>query len=54
MAIDPICGMKVEEKKAAATYEYKGKTYYFCAAACKEKFVQSPEKFIKQEKKHMI
>ena len=51
MAIDPICGMKVEEKKAAATYEYKGKTYYFCAVACKERFSQSPEKFITQEKR---
>jgi len=51
MAIDPICGMKVEEKKAAAMYEYKGKTYYFCAAACKEKFTQSPEKYIPKEKK---
>ena len=51
MAIDPICGMKVEGKKAAASYEYKGKKYYFCVVMCKEKFVQAPEKFIKEEKK---
>ena len=25
MAIDPVCKMKVEESKAAATSEYKGK-----------------------------
>jgi YHS domain-containing protein len=51
MAKDPVCGMEVEEKKAAATYEYKGKTYYFCAVGCKDKFAQTPEKFIQQEKK---
>jgi YHS domain-containing protein len=51
MAIDPVCGMNVDEKKAAAKYEYGGKTYYFCAVGCKEKFAQAPEKFVKQEKK---
>ena len=51
MAIDPICRMEVDEKEAAARYEYKGKTYYFCAVGCKEKFAQDPEKFVKQEGK---
>ena len=31
MARDPVCGMEVDEKTAAAQYEYKGKIYYFCA-----------------------
>ena len=30
MAKPPVCGMDVDENKAAATSEYKGKTYYFC------------------------
>jgi len=34
MAIDPVCKMEVEEAKAAATSEYKGKKYYFCAVGC--------------------
>jgi YHS domain-containing protein len=51
MAIDPVCGMTVDENKAAAKHEYQGKTYYFCAVGCKEKFAQAPEKFVKQEKK---
>jgi len=42
-SIDPVCGMTVEESKAAATYAYKGKTYYFCNIRCKEKFVANPE-----------
>lgn len=46
MAIDPVCKMTVEESKAAATAEYQGKTYYFCAAGCKRKFEQDPQKYL--------
>jgi Cu+-exporting ATPase len=46
MQKDPVCGMAVDEKQAAATSVYKGKTYYFCALGCKKKFDQSPEKYI--------
>ena len=52
MQVDPVCKMKVEEKLAAATYDYKGVKYYFCAKACKEKFARDPEKYLnKQEEK---
>jgi YHS domain-containing protein len=47
MAIDPVCGMTVDEKKAPARSEYQGKTYYFCAVGCKKAFDQDPEKYIK-------
>ena len=50
MAIDPVCGMEVDEEQAAAQYEYKGQTYYFCAVGCKDTFAQNPEQFIKEEK----
>jgi Cu+-exporting ATPase len=46
MQKDPVCGMEVEEKQAAATSMYKGETYYFCAQSCKEKFDKSPEKYL--------
>ena len=49
MAIDPVCGMEVDEKTAAATSTYKGKTYYFCAPGCKEEFDENPEEFIAEE-----
>ncbi len=48
MAKDPVCEMEVKEKEAAATYQYKGKTYYFCAAGCKKKIVKDPDKFLKK------
>ena len=45
MAKDPVCGMEVDEKKAAAKADYKGKTFYFCAVSCKDKFVKEPGKY---------
>ena len=50
-AKDPVCGMDVEEKQAAATTAYKGKTYYFCAPACKTTFQKAPEKYVGEPKK---
>jgi len=47
MAKDPVCGMDVDEKKAAVQSTYKGKTYYFCNKACQKEFEQSPEKYLK-------
>ncbi len=44
MAKDPVCGMMVEEQKAAAISSYEGQTYYFCAKVCKETFDRDPEK----------
>ncbi|MGH9681266.1 MAG: YHS domain-containing protein, partial [Candidatus Acidiferrales bacterium] len=35
---DPVCGMTVDPARAKATYEYSGKTYYFCCTGCREKF----------------
>jgi YHS domain-containing protein len=46
MAQDPVCKMTVDESTAAATSEYKGKTYFFCAAGCKEAFEKEPDKFV--------
>jgi len=50
MVTDPVCGMKVDEKKAAATSEYKGKKYYFCAVGCKKAFDKDPEKYLAKGK----
>lgn len=46
MATDPVCGMQVEENKAAATAEHEGKQFYFCSKGCQEIFIQDPERYI--------
>ncbi len=45
MATDPVCGMSVDEKKAAASAVYAGQTYYFCSARCKATFEKAPAKY---------
>ncbi len=47
MAIDPVCKMKVDEKKAKFKSEYQGKTYYFCLAGCKADFDGNPGEYLK-------
>lgn len=49
----PVCGMPLEENKAAAgwtmapaaTAWLDGQTYYFCSAACKSAFEKDPQKY---------
>jgi xanthine dehydrogenase accessory factor len=40
-AKDPICGMTVAIDTARYTFERNGRTYYFCSAGCKEKFINA-------------
>jgi Cu+-exporting ATPase len=54
---DLVCDMMIDPKTAAATSEYKGQTYYFCARGCKLAFDKDPERFVKKaqggaEQKH--
>ncbi len=39
MAIDPICGMTVDEKTGISV-ERDGQTYYFCSEHCRKKFLE--------------
>lgn len=44
-AVDPVCGMTIEESDAVGTSEYEGTTYYFCSKDCKEEFDSAPEDY---------
>lgn len=46
-AKDPVCGMEVEDQKAAASMTYHGQTYYFCCQGCQDKFQRDPEACLK-------
>lgn len=41
MTKDPVCKMEVDEKESKFITTYKGRNYYFCSKACKEKFDNS-------------
>lgn len=45
MAKDPVCGMEVDERKAAGTSVHHGVTYYFCSAHCKSAFDKEPDRY---------
>lgn len=45
----PVSGKEIKKSEAKGTYEYKGKTYYFCCENCKEAFVKDPEKYISKK-----
>ena len=46
MEKDPVCGMMVDPASSAASYDYEGKTYHFCAVGCKVAFEKDPERFL--------
>ena len=44
--LDPVCGMTIDPADAAGHFDYKGRTYYFCAESCLEQFRENPEHFL--------
>ena len=49
MAIDPICGMTVNEASALRAERY-GQTFYFCSDHCRQKFLSTPATAKHEEK----
>jgi YHS domain-containing protein len=46
LAHDEVCGMSIDAETAAATFDFQGKTYYFCTERCQRMFVAHPERFV--------
>src|SRR5580704_545000 len=46
MERDPVCGMKVNPADTKDVYGLGEKNYYFCCAACLEKFKGDPSKYL--------
>jgi Cu+-exporting ATPase len=43
---DPVCGMHVDERRAAQTQlTFAGRTFYFCSQGCKEAFENDPYRY---------
>jgi YHS domain-containing protein len=43
--VDPVCGMTVDPKVAAAQTCYNGVQIFFCAESCKNAFEAEPQKY---------
>lgn len=46
MAIDPVCGMRVDPDDAAAAVEHGGTTYHFCSEPCRDAFLEDPDRYV--------
>jgi P-type Cu+ transporter len=46
---DPVCGMSVNPATAKHSSHYDGDNYYFCCAACAQKFKTEPQKYLSQK-----
>ena len=44
--LDPVCGMRIDPAKAAATVRHGGVEYHFCSEGCARRFQASPSRFI--------
>jgi Cu+-exporting ATPase len=53
-ALDPVCGMTVDPNNAAGSFEYQGKTYYFCSTHCVHRFRKNPESFLNKAPQQII
>jgi putative ABC transport system ATP-binding protein len=42
MAVDPVCGMTVEQEKAVSA-AHDGQVFYFCSGGCRDEFLKGPE-----------
>lgn len=45
LATDPVCGMKIDPKTAAATREHDGTTFHFCSLGCADTFDADPHRY---------
>lgn len=43
-AVDPVCGMSVKPDSAKSSV-FGGRAYYFCSAACRDKFEATPNQY---------
>jgi cation transport ATPase/YHS domain-containing protein len=49
MVKNPVCGMEIDPKNAAATREHMGNTYYFCSDQCAATFDGDAHKYVHPE-----
>ena len=46
---DPVCGMKVDPAASKHRADYGGKTFHFCSAGCRAKFIAAPESYLRPQ-----
>jgi Cu+-exporting ATPase len=42
---DTVCGMELDEGHKRASFEYEGRSYYFCSVGCRAEFQRHAEDY---------
>ena len=42
---DPVCGMELGERHKRESFEYEGRSYYFCSVGCRAEFQRHAEDY---------
>lgn len=45
---DPVCGMTVSNPDPLLEVDHQGMKYFFCAAPCRDRFVEAPERYVRK------
>ena len=46
---DPVCGMTVDPAATAHHADHAGRTYHFCSAGCRSRFLAEPDRYVGQQ-----
>jgi YHS domain-containing protein len=46
MTTDPVCGMKVDDKRGEFHTQFAGKKYFFCSDECRQEFEAEPDAYV--------
>lgn len=49
-AVDPVCHMRLDPKRAATSVVHEGTEVLFCSEACAERFARSPERYLEEDR----
>jgi len=46
MTSDPVCGMRVDERKSDIQAQFAGRKYFFCSEECRKEFEADPGEYV--------
>ena len=46
LALDPVCGMTVDEKSTKYKMDWNGSTFFFCSPGCLASFKSDPNRYV--------
>jgi len=46
MTTDPVCGMKIDERRTEFQTQFAGKKYFFCSDECRKEFEADPNEYV--------